>query len=236
MGLAGCGLLACLLTACSATRDPREVHSRAEPYQPTNSAGIELLPASVQRVVLLPAYYAQGDAGFLAEVDATMQRELTLTRDFEVVSVSRDALYQRFGERQLSVINPLPPDLLDHLIQRYDADAVVFAEVTAFEPYKPIAIGLRLRLVSLENGQSLWAFDHLFNAGDPRVLAGARQFTELRNSSPFPLDTAHGTFQSPRRFANYCTALAFSTLPPRQPDPLSPIGQAPDLVPAGQSR
>ncbi|MGF1482969.1 MAG: hypothetical protein ACFBZ8_01245 [Opitutales bacterium] len=226
--IGGCALLLLLsLSACRHSTDPREVNVRAEPFQPANTLGVTLLPGTVQRVILLPIHYTDANARFLDELDQNLARELTLSRRFEVLSISREALYEAYGTHQLSPVYPLPPDLFDTLIERYDADALIFTELTTYEPYKPIAIGLRLRLVSLESGQSLWAFDHLFNSGDPRVLAGARQFTELRNTSPFPLNTAHGTLQSPRRFSSYCAALAFSTLPPRQPDPLDPSYLAP---------
>jgi hypothetical protein len=215
-----------LLGACA--HQPRHHQSLdvdAEPYQPANAEGIELLPQSVRRVVLLPIWSDEGEADYLDHLDRTLLRELSATLRFEVVTVDRDSLYARFHKRQLSPVEPLPPELFDALIERYDADAVIFPELTAFEPYKPLSLGLRLRLVDLQNGATLWAFDHYFNAGDPRVAAGAKQFYSLRQHQPFPLDGAYGTLQSPRRFAAYCAAMAFLTLPPRQIDPLS--GNAP---------
>ena len=97
----------------------------------------------------------------------------------------------------------------------YDADAVLFTEITHFRPYRPIAIGVRSSLVDLESGQVIWAFDDLFDSGEPSVSAGAKRFHLAHSRNVYPLHSAEVVLQSPTFFSKYVAYEMFMTLPER---------------------
>lgn len=205
-----------VLGGCSKKERVFENQSSIPSYVPTNHAGIPVLPASVQRVVLLPAFWHQdSSAGFLDDLDLTLTDELNKTNLVEVVPVSRQELSNLFGKWQFATYDVFPSGFFNKLRVQYAADAVIFVDLTSYRAYKPINIGIRAKMVNTLSGESMWAFDTTFDAGDPSIAMGATRYATLRDSSPYPLDASSPILMSPRLFSRYVAFMTFSTLPPR---------------------
>jgi hypothetical protein len=120
----------------------------------------------------------------------------------------------------LSSAAALPSDLFPLLQREFAADAVLFIDVTAFNPYKPITLGLRSKLASIDGSRLIWTFDNLFSSEAPGAANGARNFFLDRDKS-VPADLTRTALQSPSRFAAYAAASMFKTLPPV----VAPVGK-----------
>ncbi|MBL9186271.1 MAG: hypothetical protein JNK23_02215 [Opitutaceae bacterium] len=182
-------------------------------YAPGNFAGDESL-GIVRRVVLMPVWVGQGTSPeSVAALDevvlATLQRE----NRFEIVPFSREDCRRRYVVDALSSSTALPADLLEMLKREYAVDAVLFVDVTAYQAYKPLVLGLRGKLAAIDGSRLMWTFDNVFASDDPAVANSARRFFVERDRS-VPTDLTAAVLQSPSKFATYAASTMFSTLPP----------------------
>ncbi|HCR37833.1 MAG TPA: hypothetical protein DIU37_06745 [Opitutae bacterium] len=180
-------------------------------YQPTNYYAPNPVPSQVIRVAVLPLYFEPYEDAYLTVLDDTFRAQLSKRNLFEIIPVSRNDLDTAFRMRQISSTEPLPYDFMQRMNDEYLVDAVLFTDLTSFEPYKPIAIGIRSKLVML-NGDVVWAFDDIFDAGALPVAVGAKRFTQEYTHTPFPLDTGASGLQSPEQFSKYVAFEMYATM------------------------
>lgn len=211
-----CMLLGFLISGCASREEvDRKRVENTPAYRPTNVFAVPALPAEVRRIALLPVYsrdYPLNTRTMLAEQAGLA---LTQTNRFEVVVVGDRDLSGRYGRNAYTATEVLPHDFFEFIEQRYAADAILFIELTQYDPYQPIRLGFRANLVSIENGESLWAFDDAFNAGDARVMSGAGKYASMSGRLSYPLNNSSTVLKSPSQFAGYAFTTAFSTLPAR---------------------
>jgi hypothetical protein len=150
-----------------------------------------------------------------AALAPVLWEQLVKTRKFEVVAVDAAALRRATGRINWTGAEVLPPDFFAFLRREYGCDAVMFAELTAYHAYTPLAVGWRLKLVDARSGQILWAADELFDAAQPAVYRAAQRFAEPRHSWPFGHKENWAAANSPRQFGRYATAALLDTLPER---------------------
>lgn len=171
-----------------------------------------------RRVAILPLA-AETQNGDLPEGCAVLTpvlwEELIKTKKFEVVAVDAAALRSRTGRASWTGTETLPPDFLAFLRREYGCDGVLFAELTAYHAYAPLAVGWRLKLVDARSGRIVWAADELFDATQPAVAHAARRFGETGFVLPFFHDENWLAVNSPRRFGRYSAAALLDKLPDR---------------------
>jgi hypothetical protein len=189
------------------------------PYKPDNIflAGGKL-PGDIKRVAVLPVACDGRQTDLAAGRDALeplLFAELIKTKHFEVVPISRDALWRLTGRADWTGEDVLPANILDALKKESGCDAVLFCELTAFRAYPPLAVGWRLKLVDARGRKTLWAGDEHFDAGNPAVIAGARLYQ--RRGQAVLDDNSGGWLaaNSPRRFGQYSIDSLLGTLPAR---------------------
>ncbi len=207
-------LVTLVLSGCQTRPVAREAYR--PDYEPVNTIAHEVIPAHVRRVAALPLYWRDdGRAEFLHDMDRQFQLALGQSRSFEVVPVSRDRLQALVGKEQAGSVELLPASFLRKIREETGADAVLFSDLTVSELYRPIALGVRAKLLDLETGQIIWAIDAVFDSADPEVAYAAREFASRATYNPYPFDPAGGILQSPRRFTDFVAYCVFRTLPPR---------------------
>lgn len=183
------------------------------PYVPHNFAGEEKLPATLRRVVLLPA--APGGAVTpeqVRELDTILHRALQLEDRFEIVQFDRADCRRRYGVDALDSTAALPPGLMQDLARDFAADGVLFVDVTVDRPYRPLALGFRAKLADVKDMHIIWTFDEVVSAEDPGVTASVRRHFAKPGS---PADLTLTALQSPSQFAIFVAETMFDTLPPR---------------------
>ncbi|MBI5423553.1 MAG: hypothetical protein HZA32_05660 [Opitutae bacterium] len=211
-GLAGTFLLA----GCELTPDLNDPVRFGPYYAPRNFAGEKQMPAEVRRVLVLPvALGALGPEETAITLDAAVTQALQVQQRFEVVSLPRAELRRLFGTAEISSTAALPHGMLDELAKRFAVDAVLFTDVTVYQPYRPQSIGLRSKLATTRDVRLVWTFDEVISASDPAVANSARRqpFVEAQGRSPVDLSPA--TLLSPSRYAAFAAGEMFRTLPPR---------------------
>jgi hypothetical protein len=185
-------------------------------HAPLNHTGDPELPATLRRVVLLPiAGGSIAPAESVAALDPVFVAELQKQNRFEVVTISRAECLRRFRSEEFLSTSALPHDFAGMLHRFYGADGVMFVDLTVFKPYRPLIIGVRAKLVTVDyDVRIVWAFDNVFSANDARVANSARNHYIDSDRRDIPADFTQAALQSPSRFAGYVAAEMFETLPP----------------------
>ena len=182
-------------------------------FAPANHAS-EPSSGGIRRVVVLPAWVGEGTAPeSAAALDDVLVTSLQQTGRFEVVAMSREECRRRFRTEALSSTAALPADLPGMIQREFAADAVLLIDITAFAAYKPLTLGLRAKLASVDGSRLIWSFDDVFSAAAPATANGARHFFLDRDRS-VPADMTQVVLQSPSKFAEYAATTMFATLPP----------------------
>ena len=186
-----------------------------EAFVPVNFYQKGPLPDSVRRVAVLPLYSEEWDHLDLTEMQQTFAAELQKRDRFEVVLVSPVQVRQIFGRDQVSSVQSIPADRYNSLIEGFGVDAVLFSDLTSYHPYRPIVMGVRCKLVTSGTADVLWAFDTVFDSGNPSVSTAARRFHLDESAPPYPLQNSSSILQSPLRYSKYVADAVFATLPER---------------------
>jgi len=182
-------------------------------FVPTNYVGDPSL-GGIRRVVVLPLWGGSAaPAESAAALDDVVRRALQLQNRFEIVNLTREDCQRRFRTESIASTAALPHDLLPALQREFAADAVLFVDITAFQPYKPLVLGLRAKLAKIDGSRLLWTFDQVFASDAPLVANAARHHFIDRDRS-VPADLTPAVLQSPAHFADYAATAMFSTLPP----------------------
>lgn len=184
-------------------------------YTPKNYSGEAKLPADLRRVLVLPV-----SVGTLApeetatSLDAIVAAALQRQQRFEVVSLARMESLRLFGEREFASTGALPHGFIEQLLRRYAVDAVVFTDITVYNPIRPQSLGLRSKLVTVRDVRVVWSFDEIVSGADPAVANLARR-EALKGKGMEPIDRSPATLLSPSRFAAFAADAMFRTLPSR---------------------
>jgi hypothetical protein len=201
-----------LLSGCALHRHAQV--SLAAAYRPQNVFVWKSAPLrQIRRVALLPMACDENTPGMTEGREALepiLRDELTKTRKFELTTVSPEILRTRTGQGAWSCEEALPSDLFSWLGESCGCDAVLFARLTVFHGYTPLAIGWRMRLVDVHTRATLWASDEILDAGQPAVRAGARQYQAQKCS---PAADEWTMANCPRQFGQYAAARSLASLP-----------------------
>lgn len=188
-------------------------------YTPENvyRASPRLDPA-VRHVAVLPltteSRIADGDKG-IASMEPVLHAQLARQNKFELTMVTPEQLREWTGRSHWTAEEELPANFFEVLRQKLHCDAVLFSRLTQYQPYPPMALGWRLKLIDSESCQALWAVDEVFDARDKAVANSARRYQQSSQVlSAVPPDSKV-ILTSPGRFAGYSVEAALRTLPTR---------------------
>ncbi len=210
------GILLLSLGCQSWREDFLDEAQNKEFFTPTNFSGEKQLSATLRRVLVLPIY-----GGHIAEAEATLAMDevllsaLQMSAHFEVVKISREEIQRRYHQPEFSSAAVLPHGFLEELGRAYGAEAVLFVDLTLYQPYPPVAVGFRAKLATIQDVRLVWTFDDSFSSANPAVVNSVKRASRKKGNAGLPGDMAAGIFQSPRRFAAYAAEAMFDTLPPR---------------------
>jgi hypothetical protein len=209
------GLAVCLNTGC-VTR-PTEDWLIGSAYRPKNVYGGERpLPLGFRRVAVLPLFLGESGAELeagRATLEPVLLAELGKTGRFEVMRVHARDLQNWTGHKDWSASDPLPPTLFSAAREKLNCDGVLFAELTQYRPYPPLAVGWKLKLAEARTGEILWAVDEVFDASQPAVENGARHYQLKSAQVANSLADSRFILVSPTAFGHYTAEAVFQTLP-----------------------
>jgi hypothetical protein len=199
------------------------------PPQEIGSTSRVSWPSGMRRIAILPIYTTRPIGDAERDMDGIFRGEFSKVVKYEIVQVTRQDMKTLFNRDSFSSAEIIPPDLIRVLRQKYGADAVLFTDFTVFRPYRPLAIGVRTKIVDLKNMDVIWMADGIVDAAEPSVADTATHFAStglqmnyVSPTIPKGKDREHGSgnqiiLQSPRLFAGFVAHDAFSSLAPLPP-------------------
>lgn len=210
-----CLLLASLSGVGCRRFEEEKIVAQAEPFIPSNLYPIERLPEYFNRVVVLPCFYYDQDSPLLGYVDEIFHQELSQERIFETIRLSSYQMKEHFDVERVDSSKPLPENFLRRLEELTAANGVLFVDLDSYRPYRPLALGVRAKLVDIKSGEYMWAIDETFDTGHADVIAGANVFQRNSQVRAISSKTAGSVLHSPRIFSKYVASTCFSTMPLR---------------------
>lgn len=206
-----------ILAGCQTSKPSLpELGARFEPKNVYRA--IDALPGNLQRVVLMPVTLSTPDLATLDhrnQLAQILEEELRKTHRFEVIKATPEELRRGFGKDAFSAGEPLPADLLTRIQSAHSADGVIFAQLASYRPFPPVAIGWELRLVTADQGGTLWSVDETFDASQAEVARSARDYFRGHHTGASELADPQSDLRSPSRFCRYTAQAVWQTLPKR---------------------
>jgi len=157
---------------------------------------------AVRRVMVLNFEAASGVHADTHMLRETFISELAKVQQFELVPLpegdDNDAsVYQSLRHGRISA------EALTKLGARYNLDGVLLGTVTAYRPYKPPYLGLRVQLISLHTATAVWAVEAIYDASDEQSVEDIQHYSQSFLAKD---DALHGwelILISPTRFASF---------------------------------
>jgi hypothetical protein len=225
-----CVLIAVLTAGCHVLPPfPAAVQDMGPRYKPTNVyRRSNSLSPEIRRVAVLPLV-TPTSGPFLQDgveiMSPLLYAELEKCKRFEVIPVTADQLRQWTGRAGWRTDEPLPQDFFARLSDATGCDAVLFCQLTRYEPYQPLALGWKFSLVanlparpvSAQEAKDkiLWSADEVLDAGEPGVSNAARDYYAQHLHNEAPSADPSTILSSPARFGQYTLAALLETLPGR---------------------
>lgn len=195
------------------------------PQDLSASAGIRW-PHGMRRLAVLPIYSARPIDQTQRDMDGIFRAELSKVVKYEIVQVSRADMAALINREAVSSSEIIPSSIVAMLRNKYAADAVLFTDFTLFRPYRPLAIGVRSKIVDVKTMDVLWMADGILDSAEPDVAELATDFSDtglqmsyISSKIPKGRQREQGSgnqilLQSPRLYAAFVAHEAFASLAP----------------------
>lgn len=169
---AGCAALAlCLLVSCGRPPAPQSISSRTS-----------IRAGEPMRVALLPLVAGDGVGRSAHVLDEALVSALRTFGHHEVVPVALERARLLLPPASIEASAISTQDLL-RLRDQLRVDAVVIGRVEQFQAFDPVAVGLTVHLVSVEDGAVLWSATAQLDAGRKDVQDDLRWWHDHANGA-----------------------------------------------------
>ena len=95
-------------------------------------------------------------------------------------------------------------------------DAVLIGTVTEYHPYPRMAVGLRMKLVDLRDGQMLWALEQVWDSADKTIERRIEKYFQSQMRSGFAPLRERLVVVSPLKFIKFVAYEVAETLQPER--------------------
>jgi len=117
---------------------------------------------------------------------------------------------------QLDLDSTYTPEQLFAIRRTLKCNAVLIGTITEYQPYPHMAIGLRLRLVDLEDGQLLWALEQIWDSADKTTERRIKNYFRTQIRSGFAPLREQLVTVSPLKFIKFVAYEVAETLQPER--------------------
>ncbi len=198
-------LVTMLFSGCARSLPSVETPLPPSPFKVSNVYRASI-PKSLVRVGLLPVYGLQ-DISLQESIYGELFKQLI----FEWIKIEPSTLQQAYHQSTFSSIEQLPHGFFDFLQKQYNLDGLLLIDITHYQPYYPIQIGMRAQLIELQTKRTLWMADEIFDANDIHVQSSIQQYQHDNSTHSF--ETFNNKFlNSPSAFTSFAAHTLFSQL------------------------
>ena len=138
------------------------------------------------RVTLAELDNASNSSEISSDVTKALFLELQKKQVFSVATVGRDDPAWQALQENLDSLQAMQALLL--IREKFKSNGLLVGAITEYRPYPRLAIGLRLRLIDLTDGQLLWGVEQVWDSTDRNVQKRMRAYYRSdRRSDANPL-------------------------------------------------
>lgn len=159
---------------------------------------------TVRRVMVLPFDRSPGINVGVEGIREAFISELSKLQRFEVMPLP-DRASEHAAIHASVLRGRLSTDALVALSERYQVDGVLIASVTSYRAYPPMNLGLRVQLVSLHSGRTVWAAEGHYDANDARVIEDIEHYSHSFVAEEASMHGWEINLISPRKFTGFVT-------------------------------
>jgi hypothetical protein len=173
------GLLAAMLCGCESS----DRGTMANSYYLNSYENLRELG----RVTLVELDNMSNYPAISADMTRALFLELQKKQVFSVATVAREDPAWRPLQDNLDSLQAM--QALLQIREQFKGNGLLVGTITEYRPYPRLAIGLRLKLIDLTNGQVLWGVEQVWDSTDRNVQKRVQAYSrkELRSgSSPLP--------------------------------------------------
>ena len=172
MKLTCCIVILCSLTIMGCFSTPPH-RSSSLSYNKSD----EFKKLQVRRVLLLPFEYNVDREAVIDEVTEAFSVELRKIGSFEVI-VPTGNKATIIPEHDIWSKGSVNVNTLVALRKKYDADAIIFGNITHYRPYEPLLLGVKVGMISTDTGSVVWSADGVFDSNENEVAELVKQYFE----------------------------------------------------------
>lgn len=162
----------CLFVVGGCSSAPK-YHSSCLNYNKTD----EYKKIPIRRVLLLPFEYNVDREAIIDEVTEAFAVELRKIGSFEVI-VPPENTTALIAEHGIWDKGSIHLSTLLTLRKNYDADAIVFGNITHYRPYEPMLLGVKVGMISTDTGDVVWSADGVFDSNENEVAELVKHYFE----------------------------------------------------------
>jgi hypothetical protein len=168
---------------------------------------------TVKRVVLMPMANQTAYAHVSVEIQANLAAELQRAGRFDVVVATTED--QGGRARDIFLRGAFDEIELLRIAREYDAQAVLYGNVTQYHPYAPPRVGLSLIMISPGEGVAIASADGLWDARELSTAKQAQSYLQQNLSWRQGLLGLDRPLESPDVYQRFvCEQIASSLMPP----------------------
>ncbi|OQZ04909.1 MAG: hypothetical protein B6D34_01370 [Candidatus Brocadia sp. UTAMX1] len=199
--------IGCILVATGCSSVPQHYSSGLN-YGKTE----EFKKTPIHRVLVLPFEYDVGREAIIDEVTEAFAVELRKLGSFEVIFPTENRVALTFDQKIWNS-GTIDLDTVLTLRRRYDADAIIFGNITHYRPYEPILLGVKVGMISTETGLVIWSADGVFDSNENEVAELVKEYFESTHQK----NALYGwklILLSMRRYSQFVASQITKTLQP----------------------
>ena len=196
-------LLTVLLSGC-------RTHEAAAPPADYYYLNPDKRLTSVGRVAVVELENDSSYPQMSADITGSLFRALQKKQVFGLTVVRRDNPSWR--SLQLDGEPTYTLDQLSAIHEKLKCDGILVGTITEFRPYPHMAVGLRLKLLDLRDGQLLWALEQIWDSADKTVEKRIQYYFESEKREGFAPLYEQLTAVSPLEFIKFVSYEVAETL------------------------
>lgn len=200
---------AALLIGCAHEKQVASVPTIA-PFQQYVAPNIDW--STVKRVVLMPLANQTAYPKAAEEMQTNLAAELQRAGRFDIVVATHEDAAARardvFSRGQFDELELL------RVAREYQADAVLFGQMTQYHPYNPPRLGLSLLMISPGEGIVIASSDGLWDARETGTAALAKEVYSQSLSFPQSIVGSERVLDSPEMFQRFVSQQVATALSP----------------------
>ena len=125
--------------------------------------------ASLQRVLLLPLTIESKRDKVTDEVTEAFSIELQRSAKFSIVEANE---FQDILSQQKDIWNRglNRAETIVEAKKRYKVEAIIFGQITQYQPYEPPILGIKIGMFSAKSGNIMWSADAIFDSSQASVI------------------------------------------------------------------